>query len=265
MRYVRIFFLHFQEAFDNRGRSFVWFLIPFVNISALLLFWVGAFHQQGNFIQGWSLSSVSSYYFLLLIVSSLLMVHIEEDVARMDVQQGGLTKYLVKPFSYFWFKFFQEVPWRITQGFFGIIILIGASFILGNFIKFNHSLEGIILSFFIAILGFFLSYIFKMIIGISALWITDYSGFAQLVEIVILIFAGFIMPLEFYPLWLKSVAYVLPFSYMIYFPIVAFTGQLATVELFRVIIVQTMWIAILAIAYKFLWKNGVKKFTAFGQ
>lgn len=265
MRYVRIFLLHFQEAFDNKGRSFVWFLVPLVNVFVLLLFWIGAFHEKGNFIQNWSLSSVSSYYFLLLIASSLLMAHIEEDVARKDIQQGELTKYLVKPFSYFWFKFYEEIPWRIIQGFFGIILLIGTFIIFGNFIKMNLSLEGIIIVSFIAILGFFISYIFKMIVGISALWITDYSGFEQLIGIMTLIFAGFVIPIDFFPVWLKTTAYILPFSYMIYFPIIAFTGKLAAFELLRIIVIQAMWVLILTFIYRFLWQKGIRKFTAVGQ
>lgn len=265
MRYVRIFLLHFQEAFDNKGRSFVWFLVPLVNISTLLLFWIGAFAEKGNFIKDWSISSVSSYYFLLLIASSFLDVHIEESVAREDIQQGGLSKYLIKPFSYFWFKFFEEIPWRMIQGFFGLVIFINAFLFLGNFINLNNSIEGFFLSLIIMIFALFISFIFKMIVGISALWITDYSGLEQLVGITMLIFAGFIIPLEFFPSWLKTISYFLPFSYMIYFPVVAFTGKLAVVELFRVITVQVVWIIVLFLAYRLLWKKGIRKFTAFGQ
>lgn len=265
MRYVRIFLLHFQEAFDNRGVSFVWFLIPLINVLLLLLFWVGAYNEKGNFIRNWSVSSISSYYFFLLIASSFLEVHIEEDVARKDIQQGELSKYLTKPHSYFWLKFFEEFSWRIIQGFFSVFLLILFFIFFGSFIKLNYSIENLILSLVILVLAFLISFIFKMVIGLSAFWIIDYSGLQQLVAIVILIFAGFVIPLDFFPSWLKSVAYILPFSYMIYFPIVAFSGKLIIAELFRVIIIQFLWILILTFIYKTMWKNGVKKFTAFGQ
>lgn len=265
MRYVRIFLIHFQEAFYERGRSFVWFLVPLVNALLILAFWIGALKDKGSLGNDWTLSSIASYYFLLIIAGSFLEMHIEEDVAKHDIQEGGLARYLLRPFSYFWFQFFHEIPWRIIQGFYALMVFLLFAFFFGNFVKLTTSPVVIFLSIIIIILALFLSFVFKMIFGLSAFWITDYTGAQQIVDIVLLVLGGFVIPLEFFPDVLKGVAYILPFSYMTYFPIIALQGKLATFELFRVIAVQSLWLGGFYFTYRFLWDRGVKEFTAVGQ
>lgn len=265
MRYVRIFFIHFQEAFYERGRSFVWFLIPLIDALLILAFWIGALKEKGSLGSDWTLSSISSYYFLLIIAGSFLMMHIEEEVAQHDIQQGGLVRYLLRPFSYFWFKFFNEISWRIIQGFYALIVFLLFVFFFGNFVELSSSPQILFLSGIIIILALFLSFTFKMIFGLSAFWITDYTGAQQIVDVVLIVFGGFVIPLEFFPDILKRVAYILPFSYMTYFPIIALQGKLALFELLRVIVIQSAWLGGFWLLYRFLWDRGVKEFTAVGQ
>lgn len=265
MRYVRIFAIHFQEAFALRSRSVVWFLIALLNPLTYFLFWSGMYAGNQIPFAQWNISSIATYYFLLVIAGSLLIVHIEEDVAHWDIQQGGLSRYLLKPFSYIRLKFFEELPWRIIQAFFGVIIFIMFWILFGSFIAVAHTPLDIALAVFIIVLGFIISFIFKMIVGISALWLTDYSGLQQLVEAIIFIFAGMLMPLEFLPNGLQQIAYATPFSYIIYFPLMAFQGKLTLIESIRTIGIQFIWIVLLAGIYQVLWKKGVRLFTGIGQ
>ncbi len=264
MRYLRIFALHFQEAFALRSRSIVWFFIALLNPLVYFLFWRGAYAGNQVPVSAWTLPALATYYFLLVIAGSLLIVHIEEDVAHWDIQQGGLSRYLLKPFSYIRLKFFEELPWRMIQGFFGVIIFAVFWMLFGSFVTVAHTASAILFAICIAFLGYIISFIFKMIVGISALWFTDYSGLQQLVEAVILIFAGMLMPLEFLPPVIRQIAFSLPFSYMIYFPLVAFQGKLTAMESVRTIGIQIVWIVILFGIYQVLWKKGTRLFTGLG-
>lgn len=265
MQYIRIFALHFQQAFALRSRSVVWFLIALLNPLTYFLFWSGAYAGNQALFTQWNLSSLATYYFLLVIAGSLLIVHIEEDVAHWDIQQGGLSRYLLKPFSYIRLKFFEELPWRIIQGFFGVIIFTAFWIMFGSFVSVAHTVPAILFAIGIAFCGYIISFLFKMIVGLSALWLTDYSGLQQLVEAVILIFAGMLMPLEFLPNIIRQIAFSLPFSYIIYFPLVAFQGKLTATESVRTIGIQIVWIVILAGIYQLLWKKGLQLFTGLGQ
>lgn len=265
MRYLKIFLLHFEQILEYRSRSFVWFLKSAIGPLLLLVFWIGALKGDNNIPAEWSFSTITSYYFLLIIATALLTAHIEQVVAKEDIQEGRLVKYLLKPFSYFWINFFIETPFRVLQGSMAIV----ASLILVSIFKINFAFSGdvdiLILSFIVALLAYFLSFLFKLIIGLLAFWLIDIHGFYQLVDVTLLIFAGYILPINLLPKFLENISYILPFAYMIYFPITAFQGKYELVQLMQIIATQIIWLFIFFMLYKVLWRRGLRKFTAVGQ
>ena len=259
MRYVRILALHFQDVFQNRGRSFIYFLMGFLNPLLLLLFWSGA---GGSY---WTFDEMSSYYLLLTAAMSFLIVHIEEDVAFFDIKGGVLAKYLLRPFSYFISKFMEELPWRILQGSLGLLVFARFLFFFRISFSLVSNPSEIILAAAIVLSALGVSYTLKMLLGLTAFWTTDFWGMLSIEEVVFLIFGGLVMPLSFYPDMIEKIAYALPFSYIVYFPVIAVQGKLSIPEMFRVIMTQLIWIGLLYGLYRYLWRRGVKKFTAVGQ
>lgn len=140
-----------------------------------------------------------------------------------------------------------------------------AYFIFKITLTLSHNPSILIMSFFIATLAFMLCYLFKMIISLLAFWVTDIWGIFELVEVTLVIFAGNIMPIDLFPIWLQRIATTLPFSYMVYFPVIAFQGRLTVYQLTNVIAIQLVWIVVLAFLYKILWINGIKKFSGVSQ
>lgn len=108
-----------EHVLEFRSRSFVWFLVSLFNPLLMLLFWRGAL--QSNNV-GITLPAVTSYYFLLTVAGALLTSHVEEGVANIDIQEGKLSQYLIRPFSFFWLKFFEEFPYRFIQGLYAIAV-----------------------------------------------------------------------------------------------------------------------------------------------
>lgn len=263
MRYVRIFLLHFQNTFEHRSRMLVWFLESLFNPFIALLFWRWVY-AEGSTVLDWSLSNINSYYLLLVIVGAVLMAHIEYDVAYFDIQYGDLVRYLTRPLPYYLFKLFDELPWRLIQGIFATIIFFGLLVVLNqNLILISPT--NLVVSIAIALLAFLLSFTFKMIVGLMAFWITDIGGLQQLIEIGLLIFAGYIIPLEFFPSHLQILASNSPFAYMVYFPILAFQGRLDEAALLRVIGTQFFWVILFILFYLFLWRKGLRTFTGVGR
>ncbi len=263
-RFWRIFLLYTQYALEYRSISFVWFLVTLINASMYLLFWRGALTNQNTSTQFWTISSAISYYILLIIAGGFLHAHIEEDVAYEDIQKGDLVKYLTRPLSYFWFKYFLELPWRIIQGFFGIVVFVGVV-IFYKPIPIVHTVESVSLTALIIFLAYHLSFVYKMIIGLAAFWMTDSRGLLNLEAIVFLLLAGFVIPLSLFPLGVRSFVLFQPLAYMIYYPILAIQGVLNASQLLQVVMYQVIWFLILVIVYKMVWTLGLKRFTGIGQ
>lgn len=262
-RLAKIAKLYFEIALEYRSRSFVWFLISLVNPLILLIYWLGFFksHPDSNL----SLPAITTYYLLLIIASALLMSHAEEDVGYEDIQLGYLSRYLVLPIPYILLHALGEIPWRVIQGFFAAIVFAFSVLFFNQYLHYSISIEKIIPAIFICLLAYLLSFIFKMAVGLSAFWLIEFRGLNELLGVVILLFAGYIMPLNYYPHGLQATALNLPFAYMIYYPVTALQGNLVNSDLTRVILMQVFYIAFFYLLYRFLWRLGVRRFTGMGN
>lgn len=265
MRYAKIFLLHLENLLEHRSRSVVWFLVSITTPLLFLLFWSGTFTSHTKTVAGWTLPFFTSYYLLLTVASSLLQSHIEENVAMEDIQQGHLVSYLLKPFSYYWIKFFEEIPYRIFQGFIGIVVFIILFALLGSLSALSLTPTIIFFTIISAVFAILISFTYKMLIGISAFWITDSHGLQQMSEILNYIFAGFIVPISFFPDWLKTISLFTPFPYTLYIPITIIQGILSLQEIFIYLALQITWLIILIFIYIKIWHAGIRKFSAIGQ
>jgi ABC-2 type transport system permease protein len=264
MKYVRIFLLHFQRVFEQRSRSFVFFIGTILNPLLLILFWSGAQYTNAATAKSWPAASRNTYYFFLMIAATLLIAHVEEDVSGRDIKDGRLSIYLIKPFSYYWQKFLSEISYRILQAAYGVVgILIVIA--LGVHLSFSSNIYIILLSIAMMILAYFLSFTYKMLLGLCAFWITDMWGIFQIAAVLFTILAGIIMPIYLLPNWMQVIAYIFPFAYIIYFPVQAVQGNLSIQNMFYVLSVQLFWLFLMRLLYIQMWNRGVKKFTGLGQ
>ncbi len=262
-RVAAIFLLYAQHALEYKSRSLVWFLLVFIDAGVYLLYWRGVLTdpQTGSI---WSLSQAVSYYLLLLVAGSFLEVHIEEEVAFEDIQYGRLSQYLLRPFPYAGFKFFQELPWRIIQGGFGLLTLVVISRFFSQF-RIVSTPQEILPVLFIAANAYLLCFIYKMIVGSVSFWTTDYTGMQNIQTIVFLIFSGVLIPLHLLPDAILQFALAQPIAYMMYYPVVAAQGSLTPDGMWRVVVTQWAWILVLAVLFKVVWTRGLRAFTAVGQ
>jgi ABC-2 type transport system permease protein len=260
MRHWKIFILNFERVLEYRGTIFVWFLISLFHPLLYLLFWVQVLPN----IPSVGVFSIQTYYLLFIIAGGFLFIHVESD-SNEDIRQGGLSAFLLKPLSYFWFKFYSELPWRLIQGFFGVISIVSLVQFFGVSLALHFNFTSITIALCTWILGYFLMFYFKMFILLSALWFTDTGGLKQLTEVIVLILCGFIVPISFFPQWLKTVALFSPFPYMIYFPVLSLMQGHEMTEWIKVLIFQLGWLCIFIGLYGYMWKKGIRTYTALGQ
>lgn len=261
MRYIRIFLLYLQDLFAHRSRSLVWFIISLFNPLVLILLWKGTGKVDNTFTP----SMITSYYLTLVLADAVLMSHIEDEVSTEDIFEGRLLQYLLRPFPYYWFKWFNESSYRLLMGTYGLIVLVTFTFIFGNFIRISADPVVLVLAGVGFLLGFFLCFTFKMLLGITGFWLRDNQATFQLVDAMIIVFAGYVIPLQLMPPVLVTLSHILPFAYMVYYPIILFQGTLPLSETIHVLSIQALWLAIMYGGYHVVWQLGLRKFSGIGQ
>jgi ABC-2 type transport system permease protein len=78
------------------------------------------------------------------------------------------------------------------------------------------------------------------------------------------IFSGYLMPLSFFPGWLRTLSYWLPFRYTLAFPVEAILGLAPLREVLGSLVVQWAYVAGLLALALVLWRRGLARYAVFG-
>ena len=86
----------------------------------------------------------------------------------------------------------------------------------------------------------------------------------QVYFILMLFLAGQIAPLSLFPNWLQIVADILPFRWMLGFPVELVLGRLSPIQAVEGLVAQAVWVIISLALIRLVWRAGVRVYSAVG-
>jgi ABC-2 type transport system permease protein len=78
------------------------------------------------------------------------------------------------------------------------------------------------------------------------------------------IFSGYLVPIELYPGWMTALSRLLPFRYMLGFPVEAIVGMTSREAALLELAFQWGWVAVLFLGARAAFSLGLRRFAAFG-
>ena len=78
------------------------------------------------------------------------------------------------------------------------------------------------------------------------------------------VFSGYLMPLSFFPGWLRVLSWWLPFRYTLAFPVEAMLGLESLEQAVRSLVVQWAYVAAFLGLALFLWRRGLARYAVYG-
>lgn len=118
-----------------------------------------------------------------------------------------------------------------------------------------------IISFFNALL---IKYLFVFLASLLSFWTHNVQGVMWTRVALINFFSGALIPLEFFPEWLKRLCELLPFQTIINIPTKIFLGKLSNFEMLELIFIQIFWVFIFYLLIKVVFYSGIKRVTIYG-
>jgi ABC-2 type transport system permease protein len=237
------------------GRSLM--IIPFMWIFYQL--WKVTYAAAGSdVINGFSLRDVM-WYLMLTETIELGRPQLARTISE-NVKDGSIAYLLNKPYDFLLYQLSTSMGETIFRAlmnaiFGGTVVwwLVGAP----------EHLEGFIIAL-PAILGaWILHFCVAAMIGLSAFLVEDVSAFVWIYQKLAFMLGGMLIPLDFYPGWLQTIARALPFSSTTYGPARLFVTP--TTELFiNVMALQIIWTIVLALLLTFAYRRGVSYLTVNG-
>lgn len=258
-----VFSIWFQDGIAYRASGLIWILTDMVTAMTMPLVWVKASAIAGGSIAGFKPSDIVLYYLCMLLISCFVTSHIMWEVAT-EIKEGNFSTALMRPISFHQFTFFRNLSWRfIRMGLFTPIFL-------GLLLVYRGYMEAPTLNlswqFWVAVvLGHLVSYNFVMMMSMIALFVQEVYSIFELYYVPMLFLSGQLFPVSMLPDWAKNLAHLFPFYYTTGAPTEILVGRVAGGEVFRVLLIQVVWVFLCYGLSKVLWKKGLRYYTGVGM
>jgi len=256
--------VYLQTFIYYRLQAFVWAVVDVMPLVVLIFIWQ-AIYQNQSLVAGLNFSQMVSYYFLLTLIFQLIYTAGGKNTISLEIYNGQLVFFLLKPYLYLKRVLAEEISWRSIQ----FLLFLPLFFLLMFLVKDNINLSLNYLSwlwFFLSLaLAFFISAFLDYVCGLTAFWLVQTITLFHLKEICYWIFGGLAFPQSLLPAWLQKLNLFLPFYYVFAFPLEIITRDFYFQEIALRFAVQFVWLMVLFLVYKYLWKKGLKAYEAWGN
>jgi ABC-2 type transport system permease protein len=126
------------------------------------------------------------------------------------------------------------------------------------------TLEGVLGFIGALILAAWLAFMLGWAVAMAAFWTTRIMAINQMYFVAMFFFSGQIAPLELLPGVLQTAANILPFRWMVSFPVEVFMGRLSGSDVLVGFGLQILWIALSTGLVALAWSRGVRRYSAVG-
>jgi ABC-2 type transport system permease protein len=114
------------------------------------------------------------------------------------------------------------------------------------------------------LLGFLIRFLVEWTLALAAFWTTRVSAINQIYFVALLFLSGQMAPISLLPHPIQVAASILPFRWMISFPVELLLGRLSPLEAARGFAAQGAWMLLSLAALRTIWRLGVRVYSAVG-
>ncbi len=247
----------FMDSMAYSASTFVWLAIAMLEILVPMIIWLSATPIGGSF-GGFTKSQILTYYALMTFVGNFTFWWVHFGIAER-VRSGDLSNLLLKPFSAIRYFILFQMGEKIFSFAMRLPIFLAVFYFFGQSINFSA------FALLAMVTGSAVYLLICLIFSMLAFYMTDLGGLISLFYFTVYLLSGELAPLTFYPDWFSKIALLLPFRYILSFPIEIFMNRLTQSELIYGFGVQLFWLVSLSILLKIFWKRALNTYQAYGK
>ena len=200
-----------------------------------------------------------------LLVGNLFLCFIYQwpSFFGFEISSGAHTRILITPVNFFKFIFFRFYGYAILQNLTQLLIIISSIFFLHSWILPPSSVLNLILVGLLALISVFILFFLELLVGLLAFFLTEINGVILNYGYINNLLSGRLFPLGLLIpyFWANALN---PFSYLFYHPMQIYLGKYSSNQIFAVFGCGLLWIFILYIIAKMVFKLGLKKNESVG-
>ncbi len=249
-----------------KGSFYLFMVISLFGSFISYFLWMAIYgSSESGVIGNLTQNEMVSYIFMVYVTASMVNISISEWVS-FDVVKGNVAMNLIKPIDYRMSLISQGLGLAVHRFFTpGIFVWIGLEIykvsVLGEEII---TLDRVLLYLFSVIMSFLIYVLFDFCFGMLAFFTTYIFGM-QIAQGAILSFmSGELIPISLFPEAVQRVFDFLPFSSMVYTPVMIYLGKYTGTDLLWALGRQAFWVILLYVVGGCIWQKVTKRLVVLG-
>ncbi len=232
-----------------------WMMAPLV----YLFVWTTAASQGA--IGGYERSDFVVYYLCMIVINQFTFPTSHWTVGEY-ITYGGFSNWLLHPLPVIYEAIAPDLALKMVCMPFALIMVVVLSLVFQ--VSFSFSIPHIVYFSLVIVLAQIMRFIIAYVLALSAFWSQRADALLGLNDSLVFLFAGQVAPTALLPGLLRQVATVLPYRYMLGFPIEVLMGRLSSAEILVGLGWQAGWLAVALLLYRLVWRRGLRRYVATG-
>jgi len=113
-------------------------------------------------------------------------------------------------------------------------------------------------------LGQVVLYYLLALVDVACFWTLNNFGVGAIIVLIQNLFAGAVVPLWFFPGWFQALSSWLPFESSLHVPLSLYVGRIEPAAAGRYVMVQILWICLLALVLRWFWRKANRQVVVQG-
>lgn len=249
-----------------RGAFYLFILISTFGSFVSYFLWSAIYgSSDSGILGGLSRNEMTVYIFMTYVTSSIVAISISEWVSE-DVVKGTVAMQLIKPIDYRLSLIARAIGQMIHRFILpSVFIWIGLElykfFVLDMPFTPLGNIGLYILS---SLMSFLIFVLFDFCVGMIAFFTNYIFGLFMVKEALMGFLTGQLIPLSFFPEAVQRIFDFLPFSSMIYAPVMIYLGKYQGQELVWILVRQLVWVLLLYGLGSLIWNRVTKRLVVLG-
>jgi ABC-2 type transport system permease protein len=260
-KYLEILKMTLKEAFVYKSDFIINFFSSFILVLVQYFIWRAVFFHKKE-IASFSFNDTITYMVVVWYIHTFFnTTHFIRNF-QDEILDGSISYKLlfpINPYIYFLIKTYSE---NLIN-----LLISGSLIIFFSYLIFPLKLpspSNLFLFIFSLNLSFLISFNISFIIVLTSCFLKKIEGLVQLNLFLSSIFSGSLLPLDFFPAFIKNLSDFLPYKGIVYLPVTIFINKLNEIKIFSMIFYDFIWIFILQLIILIFLEVFYKKIEIYG-
>jgi ABC-2 type transport system permease protein len=226
-----------------------------------LVVWTSVARAQGGQVGAFGADDFVAYYIALVLVKHVVFAVTLSGFGEL-VQSGALSNQLLRPVNPIHTAIAENIAYKLVSA-----VPLAPMFV-GLVLAFRPQVRLVPWALAAAVPALLLAFVLKFLVAwtlsLAAFWVTRVSALDQVYFGALLFFSGQFVPLALYPPAVQFITYLLPFRWVIAFPLELLLGRLSPAQALAGFAAQALWLAIVLPLSPRVWRAGLRRYGAVG-